>query len=235
MNQLLKYLAYSIGAFVLFTGSFLGFAAFSGTPMHELALVGRFFPEEKSLVDEPESEDPLVQVEQDARPAEQVIQEAALPLHAFLLDDAISAPELARLQSELKTLIRSNETRAAALDEREKDLDLRARHYEDRWAEMEAIRTNLMRSEIELEERRGEVARDEAAQAARENASWKSLAAIFAEGKAKSLTPRLIQYEPLNAAKILRALPEARAAELLQEVPPDRYVEYTEAYRKAQE
>ena len=70
---------------------------------------------------------------------------------------------------------------------------------------MEAIRTNLMRSEIELEERRGEVARDEAAQAARENASWKSLAAIFAEGKAKSLTPRLIQYEPLNAAKILRA------------------------------
>jgi hypothetical protein len=31
--------------------------------------------------------------------------------------------------------------------------------------------------------------------------------------------------------KILRALPETRAAELLAEIPADRYIEYTEAYR----
>jgi hypothetical protein len=124
--------------------------------------------------------------------------------------------------------------RAATLDEKGKELEMRAQHYEERWAELESIRSNLMRTELELEQRKAEVTRDQSAQAARENASWKSLAAIFAEGKAKTLVSRLTQYEPHNAAKILRALPEARAAELLQEIPADRYVEYTEAYRKSE-
>jgi hypothetical protein len=33
MNNLLKYVAYGIGAFVLFIGSFLAFASFSDAPL----------------------------------------------------------------------------------------------------------------------------------------------------------------------------------------------------------
>ncbi len=236
MNKLLKYVAYGIGAFVLFVGSFLAFAAFSGAPMNELSVVGKFFPEPPQETQESETPtDPTEELERDTRPAEVVVEEAALPLHAFVLESSVPASELARLQSQLKALLRSNELRSQELDQREHDLEMRAQHQEERWAELESIRSNLMRSELELEQRQTDFVRSEAEQVAREKESWRSLAQIFVEGKAKTLVSRLTQYEPHNAAKILRALPDARAAELLAEVPSDRYIEYTEAYRKAED
>lgn len=235
MNHVLKYVAYSIGAFVLFIGSFLGFAAFSGTPLNKLAVVGGLFPEDvKETPSAGAAPDPMERVENDARPAEEVVRDAALPLHTFVLDSALPAAELNRLQTELKSLIRENELRSLELDNRAKELELRAQHYDDRWKEIETIRTNLMKSELELEQRKGELDRDQAAQEALEKESWKSLASIFADGKAKVLVSKLTQYEPESAAKILRALPDARAAELLAEIPDDRYIAYTEAYRKAE-
>ncbi len=161
--------------------------------------------------------------------------DSTLPLHAFVLDSPLPAAELGRLQAELKALIRSNELRALDLDQREKELVLRGQHCDERWGELETIRSNLMRSELELEARQTELDRDDAAEVTREKDGWKSLAAIFIEGKPKTLVTKLVKYPAPEAAKILRALPEARAAEILAEVPSDQYVEYTEAYRKAQE
>src|SRR5688572_23471896 len=110
MNKLLKYVAFGIGAFVLFVGSFLAFAAFSGAPMNEVSVVGRFFPEPE---EHPQHEtatptDPETELERDTRPADVVVEEAALPLHAFVLESSVPASELARLQSQLKALVRTN-------------------------------------------------------------------------------------------------------------------------------
>jgi hypothetical protein len=238
MNNLLKYVAYGIGAFVLFIGSFLAFASFSDAPMNGLPLIGGMFPQppEAPGPEKPEAEAPgaLENVAKDARPAEEVVAQATLPLHAFVLESPLPAAELGHLQAELKSLIRSNELRALELDQHEKELQLRAQHYDERWAELETMRSSLMRSELELEARQTELDRDDAAKAAKEKASWKSVATTFLEGKTKVLVPKLLEYPAPEAAKILRAMPEARAAELLAEIPSDRYVEYSEAYRKAE-
>jgi len=66
----------------------------------------------------------------------------------------------------------------------------------------------------------------------RERLSWKKLAVAFEDGEPAELIPRLLQYPPEDAARILDALEDERASELLRAFSPDRSFEYWEAYRK---
>jgi len=236
MTGTLKYLAYVVGGLVLFVGSFLSFAAVSGTPMHELSLVGRMFPApEEPEVAAVDAGGPLEQLDQDARSTQEVVEDAAIPLQAFLLPAPFSSNELEGLQRELKASLRANQLRELELEKRERELDLLAQHFDERWSELEALRSSLVEAEMQLREREAELERDADVQAEREKASWTSLAGMFAEGKAKSLALKLMQYAPADAARILRALPAERARELLNEIPVGKHIEYADAYRVAEQ
>jgi flagellar motility protein MotE (MotC chaperone) len=239
MNSLLKYIAFSVAAIVLFAGSFLIFAALSGAPMHEVAVVGRFFqaPErtgEDAALAVHVPSDLVAEVEQDKRPSRQVLAEAATPLSAFLLQSPFSAQELSGLQKELKNRLESARRLQIELKQKLDDVGARELQLEERWIELEQIRNGLIEQDLELAQRQDELERDARTQGEREDASWTSMAKVFEEGKPKDLAKNLVMFEPDEAARILRALPETRASALIRELPRDRYLEFAEAYRRAE-
>lgn len=240
MNSLLKYVAFSAASVVVFAGSFLLFASLSGAPMHDIAVIGKFFPdpEEGSDAAQPAANDApsdlISEVDQDRRPSRQVLAEAATPLRAFVVQSPFSTEELAELQAELKNRIESARRMQTELEEKLDDVGARELQLEERWAELEQIRNGLIEQDLELAQREDELERDARAQNERESASWTSMAKVFEEGKPAELARNLILFEPEEAARILRALPEARASALIRELPRDRYLEFAEAYRKAE-
>lgn len=225
----------AIGALValfLFLGSFLLFAALSGTPMHELAVVGQFFPAPQEPVEQ-EPMDLVEEVQEDRRPPEVVLESATVPLHSFLVQSPFSAEELDDLQRKLKAKITENEALRKDLLMRSADLDVREEHLENRWRELEEIRGALSERELELSQRDQELARDEEAQKEREESSWSAMSTLFADGDPSELSERLLTIAPDKAALILRALPGERAAELMGALQPDDFSVYMDAYRQA--
>lgn len=240
MNSLLKYVAFSTASLVVFAGSFLLFASLSGAPMHEIALIGTFFPAPADArgnagpTDEGVPQDLVSEVELDRRPSRQVLAEAATPLQAFIVQSPFSTEELSELQAELKNRVESARRMQTELELKLEDVGDRELQLEARWAELEQIRNGLIEQDLELAQREDELERDARAQNERESASWTSMAKVFEEGKTGELAKNLILFEPEEAARILRALPEARASALIRELPRDRYLEFAEAYRKAE-
>jgi len=232
MNKAVKYTAIGAGAFTLFAGSFLSFAALSGRPMNEIAVVGELFeqPEAQLEPEQPNSASEVV----DERPPEKVIETASAPLQAFILQQPFSTEELEELQRELKASRRKLEGRERELDAREEEIAARESQLADQLEHLVKIRTELHNDSMELEQRKVELVRDEKAQKEREDASWASLAQVFAEGKTSELAQILVLSTPEDAARILRALPSERATELLREIDRSKFLEYSEAYRKAE-
>ncbi|MFT5048656.1 MAG: flagellar motility protein MotE (MotC chaperone) [Chlamydiales bacterium] len=234
MNNILKYLAFASGGVVLFFSSFLAFAAMSGTPPHELAVIGALFPSpEEPNTDENEPANLMEEVAMDDRPEAEVIESAASPLRAFLLESPFSTDELEQLQSQMKNGVEANNQRAIDFARREAELKVRERQLDERWEELVKIRTTLIEHDLELELREDELTRDERAQEEREEASWSSMSKIFENGKVDELAANLIMFLPDQAAQILRGLTEERASELINALPRDRYLEYADSYRKA--
>lgn len=234
MNSALKYAALTFASVVVFCGSFVIFAALSGAPMHEIALIGDWFePPQAEGSEAPMVEDLTGELEADERSSRQVLSEATSPLAAFLVPSPFSTQQLESLQGELKQRLDATRALQSQLREREQDLVLREEQLDERWQEMERIRNALLEQDMDLDQRQEELDRDERAQAERERASWQSMARVFSEGKAKDLVQDLVLFAPDEAAKILRALPDERASELIREIPRERYLDYAEAYRKA--
>ncbi len=235
MNQKTKMALFGAGGLVLFLLSFFTVAAVSGTPMHDVAVIGALFsaPEQLGTDAEEAPRDLVEQLEADRRPEAEVREASASPLRAFLLPSPFSADELSGLQRSLKSRIESTELERSKIARREAELEVRERQLEERWEELVEIRTTLIEETLELGQRSDELERDERVQSERENASWKSMARIFEAGKARDLAQNLTLFGPQEAARILRALSEERASELINEIPRERYLEYAEAYRKA--
>jgi len=234
MNNIAKYLAYGLGAFSLCLGSFLTFAILSGTPLHEMAIVGGMFPEPRAITGTGEGiADPLEDLATDSRPRATVLDQASIPLQAFVLQSPFTTERLESLQTELKSAIHSNEQLALELGETKAELDRQRQHIEDRWNELDLFRDKLVERDLELQSLSDELERDVAAQSEKERAQWVKAAKLFEKGKTKDLARNLTLYPPTDAAKILSALEGERAAEILAAVPPDRYLEYAEAFRKA--
>lgn len=234
MNSALKLAALTLASVTVFCGSFVLFAALSGAPMHEIALIGDWFEAPGPAQDaDPLPTDLTSQLEADQRPTRQVVAEATSPLAAFLVPSPFTTEQLESLQGELKLRLEATRELQQELRDREQELALREEHLEERWQEMERIRNSLLEQDLDLEQRKDELDRDARAQAERERASWQSMAKVFSDGKPKDLVQDLVLFAPDEAARILRALPEERASELIRELPRDRYLEYAEAYRKA--
>ena len=227
-----KIAIFALAAAFLFMGSFLLFAALSGTPLHELAVVGGMFPAPEEEID-PEPADVLEEIEEDQRPEEIVVQSAAVPLQSFLLQSPFSTEELDELQRKLQAKITENEALRSDLLMRSAELDVRETNLENRWRELEEIRSALTGRELELAQRDQELARDEAAQKEREKASWAGISSMFTDGDPGDLTDKLLEIAPEKAALVLRALPGERAAELLNALTAEDYRIYMDEYRKA--
>lgn len=223
IGKLMKYAAYGICAAVLLTGSFFLFAALSGTEMSEMKGVGGAFPDKKEAPATASKALPHPQDELDGdrRSEEQVLHESASPLKAFLLPSGFSAGELTELEEALERRMAELDLRSRDLDERAKALVLDRQLYDGLFAELEVLRESLLDQSAEAEARDEELDAKNAALEARRRGSFATLAKTFYSedaGKAKELAPMLTAYSPEDAALILVALPNERAAALVTAV-----------------
>lgn len=232
MNPKLKLAALSAGGVTLFALSFVTFSAFSGTPLHENALLGKFIeaPEEQEPAKLTEGQSAPDPVEKQNR--EELIEGSLAVSASFVLPSPFTSTELESLTSELKAKKLDYETRLTKLRDRERALEEREALVEERYSELATLRNALQEFELELQLRSAEVDRDERAQEMREKQSWRTVARTFEEGDVEEQIKKLMTYSPDDAAKILSALNIERMRELTGALPVDRYQEYMDAYRR---
>lgn len=238
MNSLPKLAGIAAGGMSLFFFAFVTFTALSGTPMHEVALIGGMF-EAPAPPEDVDKEEDLSGVLPPPDPVDdktqgEVLEASTNVLGTFVLPAPFSARELEQLQEDLKSKIIDYENRMRKLRQAEKTLEEREMLVEERYSELETLRTALQEFESELSLRSEEVARDEKARMAREKASWTTVARLFEKGDPEDLIAKLLTYSPEEAAKIFAGLSVDRVRLLTEALPVDRYQEYVNAYRTMQ-
>ena len=235
MNHLLKILAYGLGGFVLLIGSFVTYSALTGIPMHELKAVGKIFPEQVTVeVGEstmlPDVEEEL---QSDRRSPRQLFENAATPLGAFMLQDPFSTEELRSLEETLLVKIDEVSARARDLDGRERELEADREHLEDRYRELEKLRTALLEQGAETDAANEELDRNRDVLEEQEMATFKKMASLFEDTEPEDAAGLLTSvYGPSDAAKILVQLDPDRVRELISAINvlmPDESVRYVQA------
>ncbi|QDV04990.1 hypothetical protein Poly30_04850 [Planctomycetes bacterium Poly30] len=238
MNHLLKILAYGLGGFVLLVGSFVTFSALTGTPMHEMKGVGKLFPEQITVEEGETTMLPDVEeeIQQDRRSPRQLFENAATPLGSFMLEDPFSAEELTNLQKSLQVKLDEVAQRARDLDARERELDSDREHLEDRYRELEKLRTALLEQNADTEAAGQEVDRDREVLQEKEDQTYQKMASLFEDTEAADAANLLTSvYGPEEAAKILVQLEEERVRELIGAINqqmPDESIRYVKALQE---
>jgi hypothetical protein len=218
MKQAIQITSYVLGSATLLGGSFVLFAALSGTPLRSVAGVGNLFPAEETgpaTVDQdvPTIDDQLVG---DRRSKEQVFLEASSPLRVFVLENPFSSGELEILEQRLKTRMEELNKRKSALDDREAQVNADKQQYDRLFNELEDLRNQLIQEKDELINQRAETVRDEEALDDKQKAAWKAVSALFEEGTASTQAQMLIDgYSPKDAGLVLAELEIERVRELL--------------------
>jgi len=219
-----------LGGLSLFVVAFLGFAAMSGTPLSELAVIGPMFAEEE----DPEEE--LAALLEDSGPApsiataKQVIEANMGMLKVFALEPPFTSEELQTLAVNLKSAKLGYDERMRKLDEREATIGVREELLTEQFSALEEIRAELERYEEDLNLRSAEVGQDEKAQATTEAARWAEVSNLFAGGDVDELSSRLLRYDAAEAAQILSHLDKSQASSLLNALPADKWKEYVDAF-----
>jgi flagellar motility protein MotE (MotC chaperone) len=228
MNSILKLGLTCVGGSLGFVGAFTGFSLVLGTPPHEIAMVGSFFPAPPETEGEAtEAPPPPVQAV-ERRPA----RKAGIGvLDVFQIESPYSSSELTQLAETLEQKLREVDERLVKVGDREQRAEDRERFLDEQYAALAKLRTGLETWEDELSQRETEVERDEAARDAREDQSWSRLAKLFEKGDPADQAARLRTYTPAQAAEILHQLKPARAQEILDALTGDAWKEYAEAYR----
>jgi len=252
MKPIVKYALVAAGAVVLSFGSFVTFAALSGAPLHEVAVLKHFVtaPPDGS---EPGHEadktvDPLSQIPapiheggHDATQAggkgpskfeARAIEANVGVLSAFMLPSPLSANELSDLQRSLRETNQDARQRLERIAHRERELEEWEHALGERREELAELRRLLERKELDISLREDELKRDEDSKNARDQQSWAELAKFFSEGDPEELAHKLVLFEPKEAVRILRALDDERAGALVNALPADKYHAYLQAYRE---
>jgi DNA repair exonuclease SbcCD ATPase subunit len=238
MKNLTTYMAYGLGGTGLIAGSFVLFAALSGTPLSKVAGVGRLFPEDPSdpVTSSQDTPNPEDELQEDRRTSEQVLESARGPLHAFVMPSPFSATDLEELEGSLENRMTELELRDRELDRREAQLEEDRLHYIDLLTELEQMRTSLLEMDDERVAKAEELDRDISAFTESEKQSYRAMAELYKAGKAKDLAPMLMKvYTPDKAALILAALPQDQVGLLLGEIfniDEALGAAYQEAYRQ---
>jgi flagellar motility protein MotE (MotC chaperone) len=233
MNKLARIFGIGAGGLLLFASAFILFTALSGVPLRDVAVLGSIIDGDTKPEDAAEA---VSAAEAEPYKTDGEIIEANVDvLDAFLIESPFDAQGLESLQRELKGKIRELEDRRRRQRERERELDEREESLGTRYDELMKLRSTLEELEAELYARSEEIDRDERAQKQRERDAWKRLARSFEDGDVEELAERLALYPPADAAKLLHALDDERAGELLNELPVDVYKDYAEAYLEFRE
>jgi hypothetical protein len=239
MNNTMMYVAYGVGGTTLLAGSFFLATALSGTPMNAMKGVGGLFPPEPVAAVTPKTEPIEVeqQLEADTRSDKQIFDAARSPLTAFMFADPFSTQELASLENRLLLKLEELDGRARSLDEREAHLDRDAEYLERQFKELDRLKAAILNESDEARAVGDEIEANRLSLAAREVQVYKSMAPQFEEGEADVASARLVDvYEPEEAAKILRHLPDERVTELMTAILvafPDKHKDYMRAYQLA--
>ncbi len=239
MNKLLKILAYGLGGVGLLIASFLVFASLGGVPLSTLPLVGGIFPmppEKEAAPPEPATVE--AQIDEDRRPAEQVLDTTTSPLYTFTISDPWSATQLESLEQSLEAQMAKLMERERDLIERERDMDERARQYDRLFTELEELRSNLLDQSDEASALRAEEERAAQAAEMQRLEGLKRIVSLYADGDAKQIGRQLLDaHDSREAGEILSMLDPERAAELVSAIhktaDPQEYRAITEAYSRA--
>lgn len=262
MTPPVKYAVMGVGALLLLAGSFVTFAALSGKPLHEVAILKNFVKAPEKPADEKHepSKEPgegekhadepatgehtstahATTDEKHTPPAPTTSERRAIEanvgvLGTFMLPSPFSADELSDLQKALHDANADAKRRIERIGTREKELAEWEHALEVRNNELQEMRALLEKKELELSLREDEVKRDEHAKSAREQQSWVELAKFFSDGDPEEMAKKLALFEPKDAVRILRALDDERASLLVNALPPDKYHVYLQAYRASAE
>jgi flagellar motility protein MotE (MotC chaperone) len=239
MNRIIEIAAMAIGGLSLFLVAFVGFASLSGRDMSQVAVIGKLFP--KPAEKEGEHGEAAGAGEHADGPGEEhgrglsdaAVVEASLGvLSAWTLPSPYSTTELRGLSEEIKK-------KRAELEEAEHALARRERAVQDDEAELAGrmetlgeLQKHLEGLQVELAEREQAVVRREATLEAGADARWTAVAGVIAAiEEPAAAAKRLAEYEPEEAAKILRALnDDERAGAILNAFDEARWKEYVGAY-----
>ncbi len=236
MNRLIEIAAMFLGGVSLFTVCFVGFVALSGTPMNEVAVIGKLFPapEEESAGAEPGAA-VVESTEERQKPknlSDAAVLEASLGvLSAWTLPSPYSTSELRALAEELKTKREEIDQRERALGRRERAVQDEEGELEERQQSLAELRSQLEGLRQELDARERALVRKEGESAATETARWAAVGRVIAELEGEEAGKRLQEYPPEEAARILSTLgDDARASEILNQLAGPRWKEYVDAY-----
>lgn len=234
MNRIIEIVAMAVGGLSLFVVAFVGFASLSGRDVRNVAVVGKLFPAPadehgaEGVVEEDAADDEYAEGLSDAA----VIEASLGVLSAWTLPSPYSTSELRVLSEEIKKKHAELLEREHALGRRARALERDEQELEERLKTLEELRTHIEGLRQELTERELVLAAGEGAAQASRDAAWAEVARVFETIEDPLQAARKLQeYEPEEAAKILRALgDDVRAGEILNAVAPARWKEFVAAY-----
>lgn len=228
-----------LGGGGLFAGSFLGFTVATGHSFHDIPLLSKLAHDPvQPIVVPPHPVDTLDAPAEPEHAAETPPAPAVKPpatasvLGAFMLPAPFSSDELADMQARLAARLAEAESTLAAAKAKETALDERERALLGREAELKKLKDDVETNTKDLIVRELELKRDADATEAREQQGWLDLARFFQEGEPEDLAKKLSMLDPLKGALILRQLDDERAIAIVNALPPEKYKEFLDAYRK---
>ncbi|MBM3991443.1 MAG: hypothetical protein FJ298_10620 [Planctomycetes bacterium] len=231
MNKNAKIALYSAGGVGGFAAAYVLFALMMGAPAYTIPVIGGLFPSPAENGEEAVVDSPLVANETHSETRTERREASAGLMDVFQIQSPYSGAELEALATELKRKVADLDTRLATVAEREKSASARAEQLDEHYAELQRLQRALEEREKTLADRESSVTESDRARTEREQQGWARLGKLFAEGDAAELGPRLAEYAPLDAARILHAQKPTRAKELLENVGATKWREYADAYR----
>ena len=235
MNKVAKIGLMTGGGLAGFVFAYAAFALLLGVQPSEIPVLGRVFPAPAGDGQQTTASAGEGRRDPTPQPAGAVRAGVGL-LDVFQIESPYTSSELEQLVGDLKRKNKELDQRRFELSERERRATERAEFLDEQYAELQRLRTGLEEWENELRQRQVEVERDERAQKENEAASWAKLGKLFAEGDPLEQGKRLAaSYTPEQAARILQTLKPARVKELLDCVGAEKWKEYADAYRLAED
>src|SRR5262245_9146751 len=213
MNRIIEIAAMAIGGLSLFLVAFVGFVSLSGKDMSRVAVIGKLFPApaEKDGHGEDAKEEQAGEEssgEKGKGLSDAAVVEASLGvLSAWTLPSPYSTTELRGLSEEIKKKHGELEEREHALARRERTVQDDEAELAERMKSLTEMQQHLESLQGELSEREQAVARRESVVEASADSRWASVAGVIAAiEEPAAAAKRLADYQPEEAAKILRAM-----------------------------
>ena len=233
MTKIIEIAAMILGGLSLLAVSFVGFTVVSGSPLHEMAVIGKYFASEETEDDSAAPANSEPEEPEKPKTNTEVVETSLGSMGAWSLPSPFTQNELQSLTDELKTKLQRLDLLEAELQQREQQVEEDREVIAERFAALEDMRKDLEAFKAELSLREQEVLRDESAAQEQETARWQDVANVVAALEDDAAGRRLMSFPPEDAASILLAMDAERAAELLNLLDGDSWKDYVEAYTDA--